>query len=467
MKRWNRYPTWLQEVVDAAARRPRRLLQGTRSERVWAAEQRLRLRRVEDRRQRTGITLAAVVALCAHLGVLFPLFSGWLFHERREPASRSTADVKWVRMTAAPKVGLKTTEKIRPAVKTPPRERQPDPPPPGQVVTLPPSDDAPPERADYVAEFDHRTDRETRSRAQSRVWEQPAHAPTTERSSRVQALQSIPEPTPSRATGSGTPPPETTSAGQATSGARSTAQTAVAKPSPAQPARPRSSSTSTADERRRRLALRASDTGTLAQPEITDDARASETRAGQERTQPSAAGVAAAATASPGGRSGGDAAVLPDLAALTPSWSELQQYAGMPANDYLPEVETDAETRLNAWRWKHATFFDRLKRAISRNWRGPEVYQRFDPTRQVYGTRRLVTVLDVTIDRSGQVLALQVREGSGASFLDEEALRATRVAGPFPNPPAALFGERDRYSFSFGFIITNEVRTIDFNWKPY
>ena len=158
---------------------------------------------------------------------------------------------------------------------------------------------------------------------------------------------------------------------------------------------------------------------------------------------------------------------LPSLAQLTPSLVELQRVTGMPSNDYLPEVETDAETRLNAWQWMHATFFNRVKDGIRAAWQGPEVVQKHDPRGNIYGTHGLHTVLAVTIDGDGRVVSVNVAESSGADFYDEEAVRTFYAAGPFTHPPAELFGDSDRFTFTFGFNFAYAHQNFDFDWRPY
>jgi TonB family protein len=168
------------------------------------------------------------------------------------------------------------------------------------------------------------------------------------------------------------------------------------------------------------------------------------------------------------GRRGGGSgtAGLPNLAQLTPSVSQLQRLAGAPANDYLPEVEIDAETRLNAWRWKHATFFMRIHEAIRREWQGGEVLGKTDPSGHMYGFEERMTVLRVTLDRDGNVLTVAVAEPSGAFALDDEAVRAFKSAGPFVNPPIALFKGQESFTFQFGFNVSYNRTNFDLNWRP-
>ncbi len=157
---------------------------------------------------------------------------------------------------------------------------------------------------------------------------------------------------------------------------------------------------------------------------------------------------------------------LPSLADLTPSTTHLARLAGAPANDWLPEVEVDAETRLNAWRWKHATFFNRVADKIRREWQGGQVLSKNDPAGSVYGFEDRMTVVQVTLDRDGKVLDINVEEPSGAVVLDDEAVRAFKDAGPFQNPPSQLFEGNDRFTFLFGFNVSYNRTNFDLDWRP-
>lgn len=167
-----------------------------------------------------------------------------------------------------------------------------------------------------------------------------------------------------------------------------------------------------------------------------------------------------------GMRGGAGAPGLPGLDQLTPAPEALARLAGAPANDYLPEVEVDAETRLNAWRWRYATFFNRVADRIRREWEGGKVLAQSDPTGHVYGFESRMTVVQVTLDKAGNVLDVAVEEHSGALALDDEAVRAFKEAGPFANPPPQLFKGEDRFTFSFGFNVSYDRSHFDLRWRP-
>lgn len=124
--------------------------------------------------------------------------------------------------------------------------------------------------------------------------------------------------------------------------------------------------------------------------------------------------------------------------------------------DYIKDVPSDAETRLNAWEWKHASFFNRMKNAVAKVWSPQQQIQRFDPQMAQLGRQDRLTVVTVTIDRTGRVQKVGIEKESGVGYLDDEATRAFYAAGPFPNPPEALFEGADHFTFSFGFYLSLE-----------
>lgn len=143
-----------------------------------------------------------------------------------------------------------------------------------------------------------------------------------------------------------------------------------------------------------------------------------------------------------------------------------RQLTGLPRNDHVL-VEEDSETALNTWRFKHATFFNRLADAIRRTWVGGEVMGQVDPDGRLYGREDRTTRVQITLDREGRVVDLSLTLASGVHALDDEAMRAIRAAGPFPNPPRVLFADNDSFAFVFGFTVDFSRSNIDLNWAPY
>lgn len=142
----------------------------------------------------------------------------------------------------------------------------------------------------------------------------------------------------------------------------------------------------------------------------------------------------------------------PKVPDLLPSEDLLSRVVGGGSVDKLDNVDDDEVTALNSKRWKHAPFFNRLKRQVAQNWHPQQVYMARDPNGNVYGFKDRKTVVRVKLRPNGTVAGIYVVEGSGIDFLDDEAVRAFRAAGPFPNPPAGLVdAETKLITFSFGF----------------
>jgi len=91
--------------------------------------------------------------------------------------------------------------------------------------------------------------------------------------------------------------------------------------------------------------------------------------------------------------------------------------------------------------------------AVAQEWQPAQVYRRHDPTGKIYGFRRRLTVLKVTLDKDGAVKKVLLNRPCGLSFLDDEAVRAFKAAGPFHNPPSRLVDSKtNTIVFSFGFL---------------
>lgn len=348
-----------------------------------------------------------LVALVLHGGLL-----GLLLEQqarRRADAEPPARPYRLLSLAPRPNAGRDRAARTPPS---PTAKPVPEPLPRGQVVDLAPSPDSrAPERTDYLAERNSRVARESRSRHQS------AHQPNV--MAEPSQARRIKEPlTPS-------------SGGDNGSGGVATAGPTLGGPSIARKA--------------------ASDRLKLHLDPMLGRLRNAERR-------PAQAGQATIARP-PGEPDGavdrGAAGMGPPLtmAALLPPVGVLMQLDGGPSNDHLKDVDVGEGTFLNAREFKYASFFNRLKRGVSEQWRPMAEFQRRDPTGNIYGLNGRTTVVTVVLGTRGELVNVQVAESSGADFLDAEALEAFRRAGPFINPPRGLLDESGQVRFSFGFHI--------------
>lgn len=153
----------------------------------------------------------------------------------------------------------------------------------------------------------------------------------------------------------------------------------------------------------------------------------------------------------------------PDLPKLMPTREALERVAGGGSVDRLDDVANGDETALSSKRWIYAGFFNRLKRQVAQNWDPATVWRRRDPTGSVYGSRTRVTEVQVSLSRVGEIERIVVTAPSGVSELDEEAIRAFRAAGPFPNPPDGLVQRNNLITFAFSFSF--EIGAPHVSWR--
>ncbi len=149
----------------------------------------------------------------------------------------------------------------------------------------------------------------------------------------------------------------------------------------------------------------------------------------------------------------GEGEALPALGDLKPSEEVVRDVIGAGSSDYLKDIDDGAETLLNTKRFKYATFFNRVKKAVAQNWHPDTAYRLRDPTGQIYGQKNRLTVLKVSIHPDGRIRDILIEKPSGVEFLDDEAVSAFHAAEPFPNPPGGLVDpDSHLITFRFGFF---------------
>ena len=164
----------------------------------------------------------------------------------------------------------------------------------------------------------------------------------------------------------------------------------------------------------------------------------------------------------PRGQAGAGGGV-PDVPNLKPTEEVLERAMGGGSVDHLEDVENGDETSLSSKRWIYASFFNRLKRQVAQNWDPNSVWRRADPTGTVYGNKTRITEVRVSLSPRGELAKILVIGPSGSVELDEEAMRAFRVAAPFVNPPEGLVQKDNLITFGFSFYF--QLGTHSLTWR--
>jgi TonB family protein len=167
-------------------------------------------------------------------------------------------------------------------------------------------------------------------------------------------------------------------------------------------------------------------------------------------------------TAKGAGGAGGGTPRTPNL---RPDDETLERLVGGGSVDDLKDVDEGDENAFNTKRWVYASFFNRMKRVVAQNWDPISVWHAEDPDGSHYGFKNRNTTLRVSLDGKGGVQKIVISGPCGVDSLDDEAIRAFKQSGPFPNPPQALIDSKGLITFEFGFSFTiNEKST---SWKIY
>lgn len=141
----------------------------------------------------------------------------------------------------------------------------------------------------------------------------------------------------------------------------------------------------------------------------------------------------------------------------------LERAIGGGSVDHLENIDNGDETSLSAKRWVYASFFNRLKRQVAMNWDPGTVWRHSDPTGAVYGFKTRITEVRVSLSKKGDLSKILVTTPSGVTELDDEAVRAFKAAGPFPNPPDGLLQKDNLITFAFSFYF--EIGAPHISWR--
>ena len=150
-----------------------------------------------------------------------------------------------------------------------------------------------------------------------------------------------------------------------------------------------------------------------------------------------------------------DINLIPDLPTMLKNLEapeEPGERGGAPSNDAIVGVEEGEGTFLNTKEFKYASFFNRVKRDVTRVWNPMPDWQREDPTGQLYGHIQKKTLLRVVLDGEGTVVDVKVARSSTIEFLDKAAVNAFWNCRQFPNPPKGLVVD-NKVDFYFGFMV--------------
>ena len=107
-------------------------------------------------------------------------------------------------------------------------------------------------------------------------------------------------------------------------------------------------------------------------------------------------------------------------------------------------AQSEETVSLNTRKVRYASYFSRLKQRVEQGW----VYPSQAKKDKLFGNVSMV----FTIRRDGHLLRVEVLRSSGATILDESAVRAVKNAAPFPPFPEDWSLERLHIRATFEYI---------------
>ena len=125
-------------------------------------------------------------------------------------------------------------------------------------------------------------------------------------------------------------------------------------------------------------------------------------------------------------------------------------------DDYLKDIKKGDFTRLNTRRFKHYSFYSRVKGQLRSQWNPlirQEVYFIFSTKRSLASLNKKRTTLRVTLDQNGYLRQIELLTTSGNHKIDIAAIQAFRKAAPFPNPPKELLEKDGHLRLFWDFVL--------------
>lgn len=125
-------------------------------------------------------------------------------------------------------------------------------------------------------------------------------------------------------------------------------------------------------------------------------------------------------------------------------------------DDYLKDVAAGAETLLRTREFVYYSYYNRIKRKLRQFWE-PRIQKKIEKImrkgRRIASANDKITHLVITLDRSGELVRIQVKHASGYNDLDDAAIEAFREAAPFPNPPKGIVTDAGEVKIPWSFVL--------------
>jgi TonB family protein len=125
-------------------------------------------------------------------------------------------------------------------------------------------------------------------------------------------------------------------------------------------------------------------------------------------------------------------------------------------SDYLKDMDKGMETLLSTREFVYYTFYARIRRQLNQHWGGKvreKITKILQEGRSIASSEDKITKLQITLDRVGKLIKVQVVGDSGIRDLDQAAVEAFQEAAPFPNPPSGIVDPDGTIKIRWDFVV--------------
>ena len=147
--------------------------------------------------------------------------------------------------------------------------------------------------------------------------------------------------------------------------------------------------------------------------------------------------------------------VIPNKPVAPEEDAQWAEQGSMP-QDWVKGMKESDHTALNTKEYVFYSYFQRIRSRLDHAW-VPILREKL--TRMYRTGRSLASDMDhttkvvVVLDDRGEIVKVSVIDQSGTADLDDAAVRAFNLAGPFPNPPKGIIDASGKIEIPWEFIL--------------
>ncbi len=134
----------------------------------------------------------------------------------------------------------------------------------------------------------------------------------------------------------------------------------------------------------------------------------------------------------------------------------LQTTGPSQTDDFLENIKKSEFTFLNTRRTQYFSFYSRIKTQLRSHWNPlirEEVSFIYTTKQNPSSIGKKKTSVQITLDKDGYLEEIALLKTSGSKAIDTAAIKALRLAAPFPNPPKGMLEKDKKIRIFWDFVL--------------